>query len=952
MAQIRKGFIAANAIDGTKLKLLNNDAIRAANADGTDAELMKLDSSNVLQFLKMPQVSSDPSVANDLARKSYVDGSVDTAKGELQDAVDAEQAAREAADSGLQSAIDTEVSDRQAAVAAEASAREAADSDLQDAIDTEKGRIDAILTAATADADSFAEIVSLINSVDTTNDQAFASYVLSNDAALASETSSRQSADSTLQSNIDAEASARASAVSSEASSRQAADTTLQSNIDAEAAARASAVSAEQSARESADAALQSAIDDLDIAELASVVITDAQDGDLWQFDLDSGKWVNVAPLSAAGSTSTGSSGEPVQLYNFTANNWDMYGGRSTGVVFQAQSGDVVAKYTMPLGKGNDTWTGDGTITGKIYEVTSSFRNGNGFNIAGNMALVASSTNTHTYSSLPGNSTDPRTVPDLEFTFSDVALTADTLYYIAAELPTESSGNFFSKAMSSGTPSVNGKVINGTSVYGDNGFVIDGTVYGPGENTLVTTVSVGVIKTNSDGMLDDSFLSYDVNFGDHKLQGVATPTSGTDAANKDYVDTEVASEASARQSADSTLQSNIDAEASARASAVSSEASTRQSADQTLQSNIDSEVSARQAAVSAEQSAREAGDASLQSQIDALDSGSSAGLAQEISDRQAADAVLQSAIDTEKDRIDAILTAATADADSFAEIVNLINSVDTENDNAFAAYVLSNDAALAQEVSDRQAAVSSEASTRAAADSTLQSNIDSEAATRQSADETLQDNIDAEAAARSAADSAEQSAREAADAGLASDLADETSARSAADVTLQGNIDAEQSAREAADSAEQSAREAGDATLQSNIDAETAAREAADSAESAARSAADTTLQGNIDSEAATRQAADDALDARVDALEGIQHRKEKFTLTSTDISNGYVDLGMECITDSEMVFVGALYLHSGDHYTVSSVGGVTRLTWAGDMVVGGTSELVAGDVVYVRYTK
>ena len=55
---------------------------------------------------------------------------------------------------------------------------------------------------------------------------------------------------------------------------------------------------------------------------------------------------------------------------------------------------------------------------------------------------------------------------------------------------------------------------------------------------------------------------------------------------------------------------------------------------------------------------------------------------------------LQSQIDTEKGRIDAILLASDADKDSFAEIVSLINSVDTENDNAFAGYVLSNDQAV------------------------------------------------------------------------------------------------------------------------------------------------------------------------------------------------------------------------------------------------------------------
>jgi hypothetical protein len=64
---------------------------------------------------------------------------------------------------------------------------------------------------------------------------------------------------------------------------------------------------------------------------------------------------------------------------------------------------------------------------------------------------------------------------------------------------------------------------------------------------------------------------------------------------------------------------------------------------------------------------------------------------------------LQGQVTTEKGRIDAILSASEADKDSFAEIVQLINSIDTSNDSSFAAYVLSNDAALAQEVSDRTA---------------------------------------------------------------------------------------------------------------------------------------------------------------------------------------------------------------------------------------------------------
>lgn len=54
--------------------------------------------------------------------------------------------------------------------------------DLDYAIDVEKGRIDAILIGSGANADTFAEVVTLVNSIDTANDQAFAGYVLSNDA--------------------------------------------------------------------------------------------------------------------------------------------------------------------------------------------------------------------------------------------------------------------------------------------------------------------------------------------------------------------------------------------------------------------------------------------------------------------------------------------------------------------------------------------------------------------------------------------------------------------------------------------------------------------------------------------------------------------------------------------------------------------------------------------------
>ena len=93
---------------------------------------------------------------------------------------------------------------------------------------------------------------------------------------------------------------------------------------------------------------------------------------------------------------------------------------------------------------------------------------------------------------------------------------------------------------------------------------------------------------------------------------------------------------------------------------------------------------------------------------------------------------LENLIANEKSRVDSILAAADADKDSFAEIVALINSVDTENDQAFAAYVLSNDAALAKEVEDREAG-----------DADLQAKIDAEIADRESGDQNIQSQITA-----------------------------------------------------------------------------------------------------------------------------------------------------------------------------------------------------------------
>ncbi len=77
---------------------------------------------------------------------------------------------------------------------------------------------------------------------------------------------------------------------------------------------------------------------------------------------------------------------------------------------------------------------------------------------------------------------------------------------------------------------------------------------------------------------------------------------------------------------------------------------------------------------------------------------------------------------------------------------------------------------------------------------------------------------------------------------------------------------------------------------------------------------------------------------------------KENITLDGTDITNQYVDLAQEIYAMSLDLVVDGVVQIEGTDYTLSLVGGVTRLTFDGDLATGGPAALVATDILNIKY--
>jgi prefoldin subunit 5 len=477
---------------------------------------------------------------------------------------------------------------------------------------------------------------------------------------------------------------------------------------------------------------------------------------------------------------------------------------------------------------------------------------------------------------------------------------------------------------------------------------------------------------------DGGGLQENVNGGEIILQ-TSTP-SGTGVRGKiilngreiDVTNTQIKNLAAGTDITDAVNKGQLDAISLGLEGDLAQEILDREAADVILQDQID-DLDALTASMQSDIDDLDALTASIVEDVDGLESG----LSQEVLDRQAADVVLQDQIDVEKGRIDAILDASDADKDSFAEIVALINSVDTENDEAFAGYVLANDervgtveSNLAQEILDRE---EGDTNTLAAANqytddaiaaippvdlSGLEGDLAQEILDRQAADEVLQDQIDdldaLTAAMQSDIDDLDALTAsivedvDTLESGLAQEILDretgDTNTLAAANQYTDDAIAAippvDLSGLEGDLAQEILDRQAADEVLQDQIDD---------------LDALTASIQSDLDDVEALANANSGSIDDLTDRVEDLEalpvyefHTMSVLIASVTEQT--YVDCDHLAVAASLNVHIDGMKAHVIRDFTVSEVGGKTRIIWANTFAIGGIEEVEIGETAYISY--
>jgi len=761
------------------------------------------------------------------------------------DAISAEEAARKEADDKLQEGLSREEGDRISAVSAEEAARIAGDADLQSQMDNVISNIDPRAL------DSLSEIVTAFQTADGDINNAITTLANAAGSNLSDEAARAIAAEAKLTSDLSDEVAARIADVDTEEARAKVAEAKLTSDLSSEEAARIAAVDAEKVRAIAAESQLTSDLSDEVANRIADVDAEEAR-----------------AIAAEAGLKSDLSSEEARAIAAEAGLTSDLSSEVANRIA------DVDAEEARALAAEAGLKSDINVEKGRIDAILD----GSDVNLDQFKEVVAF-------------------VESIDMTNDNALLTA-----------VSGINDSISKEVSDRTADVDAEESRAKASEG----VLTADLSAEVANRIADVDAEEARAKASEGVLTSDLAA-------EKARAIAKENA-IDAA---YKAADVSMDA-AYKAADSALQSNINTEAAERLAAdntiqanLNAETSRAQGAEAGLSSDLSAEAAARIAGVNAEAAARIAADSKLTSDLSAekaraiaaegvltSDLGieaaraiaAEASLSSDLSDESArataAEGVLQGNIDVETSRIDAILLASDADKDSFAEIVTLINSVDTTNDQAFAGYVVSNNAAL-----------SAEESRAMAAEASLSSDLSDEAARAISAEAGLSADLTAETVRATAAE-----------AGLSSDISDESARATAAEGVLTSDLSTEKARAIAAEaglssdlSSEVANRVAGDDALQLSLDNEVSDRTAADQA-----------IQSNLDAEAARATAAEAKLTA--DLSDEVANRTDAVAGLKSDLSDEVANRTDAVSTEEAARKYGDKYLQSQINNVISNI--------------------------------
>ena len=727
-------------------------------------------------------------------------------------------------------------------------------------------------------------------------------------AAVSAEASARQAADAVLQANVDAEASARAAAVASEAAARAAAiaseaaartsaDSALQANIDSEASARAAAVSSEASARQSADAALSGRLD----------VVEGAGEGSVAKAEAD-------AKAYADQKISDLIDGAPGLL-------------------------DTLNELAAAIGD-------DANFASSIASSVAAVQSNVDAEVAARAAAVS----------------------------AEASARASAVSAVQAELDAEESRAMSAEAALSAAVSAEAAArAAAVSAEASARQAADAALQAEidAEESARASAVSGLQSSLSSEVSRAQAAEASLQSAVTALQGAV----GQDLSEAiDDLEAAIAAEALSRGNADSALQASLSSETSARQAAdttlqnnISSEVTRAQTAEAGLQSSLSTEISDRQAAVSAEAATRSANDAALQAAVDAEVAARGVAVSGEASARQAADAALSASLASESAARVAGDASTLSSAQSYADqkIADLVNSAPAILDTL-------------KELSDAIGGDANFAATIAGQIGDVQDNVDAEEARALAAEGVLQANIASESAARAAAVAAERSRAEAAEALKVNKAGDTITGEMIfqnADLRVKNPsgqtvalFDASESSAvfgyaspdnlttEMVGGAIKVEAGANLGGAQTFIGAGFINLQESNGAVAMPTLAKHVAPKGYVDQEmsveAAARSSVDTAHNSRISALEAKAFYKKAVQLSAQDVSNGYIMLDHAAVSKSTSVAVGRLMIHEGASldYTVTTVGGVSRITFLNSLVSPGQESLASGDWIFVQY--